>query len=186
MTGLISGSSIANTVTTGTFTDNTSKPDAAGVFLNGNTMTYDVSVNYSYNNTTQHYDAVANSAIPFGLPIPTDQSGNAIDLSMVIVPTDLSNNEFSTINVKINKNGRDLISLIMVAEGPDGTVVYDNAAPSAIVYNNVLVPGQIAAGQWTNYPITIHATDKFTKVLGLIINPAGTELADYPNGGFLA
>lgn len=155
-------------------------------FLNGNQMIYDVEVTYTYAQGTIVYDATqSNAAIPYGAPIATDQSGNVIDLSMVIVPVDEVDSSFTQIDMHINKNGRDLTSLLALGILPDGStaptpVIIPDV--NTIVYSNLQFNGKMAKDQYVKYRFNFG-----TPVVSTFVsesNAAGSLQSSYPPGSF--
>jgi hypothetical protein len=161
------------------FTDVSGNTDTLGNFLNGNKMLYRIDTTYTIPNSSPiTYQAVATNGtvIPYDQPIPTDVSGNFVDLTIqsnvnkLIVAYDQSNNvitpnaqnpiPFSKFKVFINKNGSNLTNLVAVTLNSDGSQsIVKNLTPlelNSIVYSNPQVsksqqiPG-IAADQYGSY-----------------------------------
>lgn len=165
--------------------DGSSNPNPAN-FLNGNKMIYDVKVTYTYAQGSIVYDATqSNPAIPYGAPIATDQSGNSIDLSNLIVPVDEVDSSFTQIDVHINKNGRNLTSLLALGIPPDGStepIPVVDPDVNTIAYSNPQFNGKMAKDQYVKYRFNFG-----TPVVSTFVsesNAAGSLQSSYPPGSF--
>jgi hypothetical protein len=194
----------------GIFIDSSANPDPSGNFLDGNRVFYQIDISYDIiNGSDVIYTGIdANVAlppdyrfvIPYDQPIPTDLSGNFVDitdasaLSQILYPLDLdASGNFKKATVKINKNGAGLTSLIFVSiasDGADAPVVEVANPDSTIVWNNPQVsfdqtdsnPLGIAQNQYGSY--TVDFGDTYVNgVLVVETNQGGALVLKYPEDG---
>jgi hypothetical protein len=181
---------VGNGVTT--YTDDGS--GNAANFLNGNTMTYYVDVNYSGAEpfTAQSLEA---SAVPYARPIPCDASGIEVDLSLCIVPVDLSSNgTFTTFKTTVSKNGAFITTFVAVGLTSNGNapvIILEplNNYPDPlypITYSNTQLDGVCAADQVAQITLTFETSGvpvSASDVLDVISNLGGSLVAAYPSDG---
>lgn len=155
-------------------------------FLNGNKIQYILDVSYDIANGDDIFLSSQPSAfvVPYGRPIPTDQSGNAIDLSQCIVPLDLSGSEYSQFKFRINKNGSDVNSLVAVGLSNQGEAYVLNPTNPGISYSNVQIDGKIAENQYgeiiMEYGVNVNMVDN---TMVIASNSGGALVAKQPSNG---
>jgi hypothetical protein len=120
--------------------------------LNGNVMTYSVSVVYpTYSsNPFVSTNPVSVSAIPYDTPYPTDSLGNRVAPSQCIAISDLSDGLFMNWTATISTNGSPLTVVDVVSTDASGILHVTKWLPSTIAsisYSNAYIPGTIASNQ---------------------------------------
>ncbi len=172
------------------YTDDASSNIGNPDFLNGNTMTYYVDIQYS---GTESFNVISfdASAIPYSRPTPCDASGIEVDLSLCIVPTSLSiDGTFTTFTTTINKNGTNITTFVAVGLAPTGNapvIVFDTSQLEAITYSNAQLDGICAADQVAQITLTFENPSlqpvSVSDVLDVISNAGGSLVAAYPSDG---
>lgn len=163
--------------------------DGSANFLNGNKMQYQLDVSYGVISGSDplHTVTAASKVAPYSKPIPVDASGNAIDLSACIVPIDMSNGEYNSFTLRINKNGSNINSLVAVGLlNVSGSVyVFDASAGylNNITYANDQVDGKIAANQYGTTIVNYGPGNLVDNTLGIISNSGGAQICKQPDGG---
>jgi len=161
----------ANNSGIGQFVD-TSSNSGASNFLNGNMMQYILDVSYIIVGGSVYSASTQPSvmAAPYAKPIPTDSSGNPIDLSNCIIPINQdASGGYTSFILRINKNGTPgLNSLVAVGLSNGGEQAYVISLSNPVIpYSNDQVDGQIAANQYANYIMDYSASASL---------PAGTNV----------
>lgn len=176
-----------------TYTDDISGNLSNVNFLNGNIMTYYVDVQYTdgINADTIDIRSLEQSAIPYARPIPCDASGIPVDLSLCIVPTDLSfNGTFTSFKTTVSKNGRNISTFVAVGLASDTSapvIVFSETQLSDISYNNLQLDSVCAADQVAQITLQFQNAQSnpvsVTDVLDVISNLGGSLVAAYPSDG---
>jgi hypothetical protein len=158
-------------------------------FLNGNMMKYQVDVSYDVigGSDPLHTVTAASKVAPYSKPIPVDASGNAIDLSACIVPIDMSNGEYNSFTLRINKNGSNINSLVAVGllDVSGSVYVFDASAGylNNIIYANDQVDGKIAADQYGTTIVNYGTGNLVNNTMAILSNAGGAQICKQPEGG---
>lgn len=164
-------------------------------FLNGNLMTYYVVISYTGGSDPYIITSSEASATPYAAPSPCDASGNPVDLSMCIVPTDLSGNTFTTFTSTFTKNGSNIADFISVGLAANGSAPYkilnltNSSGPDYYVinYSNPVNLGVCALNQVAQVTLSLTGSGSvnldLSDVLNIIVNPGGALVASYPSDG---
>lgn len=183
----------ANNIGSGQFIDISSNAGAAN-FLNGNMMQYILDVSYSIIGGSPYVTSTLPSTMvaPYGKPIPTDSSGNVIDLSSCIIPINPdASGGYTSFILKINKNGSNLNNLVAVGLPNTGNQAYVINQSSQtnnlnITYNNPQVDNKIAANQYAEYQLDYTGVLQGTNINNTLViesNKGGALLAKQPDNG---
>jgi hypothetical protein len=120
--------------------------------LNGNVMTYSVSVVYPTYSSDPFVSTnpISTSAIPYDTPYPTDSFGNRVAPSSCIVISDLSDGLFMNWTATISTNGSPLTVVDVISTDALGTLrvtKWSSDIVANISYSNAYIPGIIASNQ---------------------------------------
>ena len=175
------------------YTDDASNNIGNVNFLNGNIMTYYVDLSYVDVSSGDTFNVLSNEefAIPYSRPTPCDASGIPVDLSLCIIPVDLSSNgTFTTFTTTVNKNGRNISTFVAVGLASDTSapvIVFEPATLDAISYSNDQLNGVCAKNQVAQITLTFTTSGgapvSVGDVLDVISNLGGSLVADYPSDG---
>lgn len=185
---LIDSSNVPIGTSSGQFVDNELN-DGSANFLNGNMMQYQLDVSYDVISGSDplHTVTAASKVAPYGKPIAVDLSGNPFDLSNCILPIDMSNGEYNSFTLRINKNGSDINSLVAVGLlDVSGTVyVFDASAGylNGITYDNDQVDYKIAANQYGTTIVNYGAGNLVDNTMVILSNRGGALIPKQPEGG---
>lgn len=184
----IDSSNVPIGTSSGQFVDNELNSGADN-FLNGNMMQYQLDVSYDVigGSDPLHTVTAASKVAPYSKPIPVDASGNAIDLSACIVPIDMSNGEYNSFTLRINKNGSNINSLVAVGllDVSGSVYVFDASAGylNSIIYDNDQVDGKIAADQYGTTIVNYGTGNLVDNTMAILSNAGGAQICKQPEGG---
>jgi hypothetical protein len=170
----------------GSFIDTSANFDPSGNFLNGNRVFYQIDVSFDvpgsadvvYTGINANLGLPIQYIVPVGAPIPTDSSGNPINLatdaSSIFYPLNPdSSGNFTQAIAFINKNGGDINNLVYVTLSEDGTQTFVETLTNPVInYNNIQVNGKIAANQFGSYTFNSGTTEALSALL-VATNPIG-------------
>jgi hypothetical protein len=170
----LSGVHLGNSGTTGqTVVD--SGLDASNVFLNGNSITYTLTVTYVewLSNYSEVFNSTVTGVIPYGKPLFLNNS---------II--DISGNE---VTLSFSKNGRPMNAIILVGIDPSNSSIpiksYTAQQLAALNYSNDAT-SEIASNQSFQLVAQMTVGEEavnIESVLAILANPGATVLESYPN-----